>query len=227
MCFEASKQLPASLKKEISGFIWHNFVIQTVKLSLFEENIVYKSFLVAPFTEVTFLLREKVVIRNAPASRCLFSFEASKQLPASLKKEISGFIWHNFVIQTVKLSLFEENIVYQSFLVAPFTEVTFLLREKVVIRNAPASRCLLSLKSSEWMDSFTERVTKSLERMDVFTKRVIKSFERMSVFTKRVTKSFERMSVFTERVTKSFERLDVSTERVIKPFERMQIFLNG
>ena len=97
MCFEASKQLPASLKKEISGFIWHNFVIQTVKLSLFEENIVYKSFLVAPFTEVTFLLREKVVIRNAPASRCLFSFEASKhaQLPASLKKEISGFIWHN------------------------------------------------------------------------------------------------------------------------------------
>ena len=146
-----------------------------------------------------------------------------------------------FVIQTVKLSLFEENIVYQSFLVAPFTEVTFLLREKVVIRNAPASRCLLSLKSSERMDSFTERVTKSLERMDVFTKRVIKSFKQMSVFTKRVTKSFERMSVFTERVTKSFERmsvftewvtksferLDVSTERVIKPFERMQIFLNG
>ena len=121
-------------------------MIQTVKLSLFEENIVYQSFLVAPFTEVTFLLREKVVIRNAPASRCLLSFEASKQLPASLKKEISGFIWHNFVIQTVKLSLFEENIVYQSFLVAPFTEVTFLLREKVVIRNAPASRCLLSFE---------------------------------------------------------------------------------
>ena len=139
---------------------------------------------------------------------CLLKHQS--KMPASLKKEISGFIWHNFVIQTVKLSLFEENIVYQSFLVAPFTEVTFLLREKVVIRNALASRCLLSLKSSERMDSFTERV--------------IKSFERMSVFTKRVTKSFERMSVFTERVTKPFERLDVSTERVIKPFERMQIF---
>ena len=86
VCFEASKQLPASLKKEFSGFIWHNFVIQTVKLSLFEENIVYQSFLVAPFTEVTFLPREKVVIRNALASRCLLSCEASKQLPASPKK---------------------------------------------------------------------------------------------------------------------------------------------
>ena len=83
---KASKQLPANLKKEISGFIWHNFLIQMVKVSLFEENIVYQSFLVAPFTEVTFLLREKVVIRNAPASRCLLSFEASKQNAGKSKK---------------------------------------------------------------------------------------------------------------------------------------------
>ena len=52
------------------------------------------------------------------------------------------------MIQTVKLSLFEV-IVYHSFPVAPFTEVTFLARESFVIQNdqnAPASWCLLSLK---------------------------------------------------------------------------------
>ena len=51
------------------------------------------------------------------------------------------------MIQTVKLSLFEVNIVYQSFPIVPFTEVTFLARESLVdLSNAPGSRCLLSLK---------------------------------------------------------------------------------
>ena len=82
-------------------------------------------------------------------SRCLLSFEASKQLPASLKKEMSGFIWRKFMIQMLKLSSLDENIVYQCFLAAPFSEVTFLDRESCFIRNVSASRCLLPFEASK------------------------------------------------------------------------------
>ena len=77
---KASKQLPASLKKEKSGFIWHKFMIQMLKLSSLDKIIVYQCLLAAPFSKVTFLARESCVIRNASASRCLLSFEAPKQL---------------------------------------------------------------------------------------------------------------------------------------------------
>ena len=100
------------------------------------------------FSFVTFLARESCVIRNASASRCLLSFETCKQLPACLKKKAtSGFIWHNFMIQMLKLSSLDENIVYQCFLAALFSEVTFLARESCFIWNASANRCLLSFEA--------------------------------------------------------------------------------
>ena len=107
LSFAASRQLPASSKTALSGFIRRNLVIQTLKLSSLEENTVYQCFIAALFFEVTFLVRQSCVIRNASASRFCFSFEASRQLPASPKKALSGFIWRNLVIQTLKLSSLE------------------------------------------------------------------------------------------------------------------------
>ena len=101
-----------------------------------------------PFSEVTFLARERCVIRNASASLGVCC-QASKQLHASLKKQMSGFIWCKFMIRTLKLSSLDENIVCQCFLLAPFSQVTFLARESCFIRNASASRCLLSFEASK------------------------------------------------------------------------------
>ena len=56
-------------------------MIQTVKLSLFEVNIVYQSFPVALFTEVSFLARECFV--ECVDESVFVVFEAS--LPASLR----------------------------------------------------------------------------------------------------------------------------------------------
>ena len=124
-------------------------MIQTLKLSSLEENIVYQCFLVAPSSEVTFLARESCVIRNGSASRCLLSFEASKQLPASLEKKMSGSIWRKFVIQKLKLSALDENIVYPCFLAALFLEVTFLARQSCFTWNELASRCLMPFEASK------------------------------------------------------------------------------
>ena len=111
------------------------------------------------------------------------------------------------MIQTVKLSLFEVNIVYQSFPIALFTEVSFFLEK--VLSNALASRCLLSLKrhcqqvsgwfyltqfrdsNSEIILPYKERTGKKSSMFDGF----LKSSKQMDVESERVIKSFERLSV--------------------------------
>ena len=107
-------------------------MIQTVKLSLFEV-IVHHSFPVAPFTEVTFLARESFVIQNdqnAPASRCLLSLK--RQNRQIYKKRSLRFYLTQSRDSNGELSLFEVNIVYRSFPIALFTEVSFLPRESFV-----------------------------------------------------------------------------------------------
>ena len=56
-------------------------MIETVKLSLFEVNIVYQSFPIALFTEVSFLPRQSFV--ECAGESVFVVFEAS--LPASLR----------------------------------------------------------------------------------------------------------------------------------------------
>ena len=77
-------------------------MIQTLKLSSLEENIVYQCFLVVPFWEVTFLARESCVIWNASASRCLLSFEAAKnycnylcKLSFKVSTDLSMHFWRS------------------------------------------------------------------------------------------------------------------------------------
>ena len=124
-----------------------------LKLSSLEDNIVYQCFLVELLFEVTFLAREtSLVIWNASAVGvcCLgvcFLSKHIKPIAGKSKKEIAGFIWPKLVIQTLKLSSLNENIVYQCFLAAPFSEGTFLARESCFIRNTSASRCLLPFEA--------------------------------------------------------------------------------
>ena len=60
-----------------------------LKLSSLKEKLVYQCFLVAPFSEVTFLARESCVIQNASTLRHFLPFEASKQLLQSPLQKFS------------------------------------------------------------------------------------------------------------------------------------------
>ena len=64
------------------------------------------------------------------------------------KNDISGYIWPRSFNQTVKCSLLDEKIVYQSFFGAPLTFSCFFFKEKFCVSHASASRslarCLLS-----------------------------------------------------------------------------------
>ena len=165
------------------------------ELSLFEVNIVYQSFPIVLFTEVSFLPRESFV--ECAGESVFVVFEGS--LPGSLR-----------------LVLFDR--------ISWFKRWNYLtIQEKNTKKNLPCSTDFSS-RPNWWMlkaNGWSSCLNGCTVLPNVWPSRSNKS---MIVFTKRVTKSYERMSVFTKRVSKSFERLDVSTERVIKPCERMQTF---
>ena len=82
-------------------------------------------------------------------ARCLLS-EAAFRRPCR-KNYISGYIWHRSLIQTVKCSLLDEKIVYQSFYGALPHLVIFYFKEKFFVLHAPACRLrdVYCLKRSE------------------------------------------------------------------------------
>ena len=103
-------------KNYISGYISPSSSIQTVKCSLLDEKIVYRSFYGAPLTLSSFLLPGKVLFRTrrqVALARCLSS-QAFRRL--CRKNDISGYIWHRSFIHTVKCSFFNQITVIQSFL---------------------------------------------------------------------------------------------------------------
>ena len=123
------------------------------------------------------------------------------------------------MIQTVKLSLFEVNIVYQSFPIALFTEVSFLPRESFVecagksvfvVFEASCRQVSGWFYLTQFRDSNGENILPYKERTGkkIFHVRFLKSSKQMDVESERVIKSFERLYGFTERVTKTFEEID-------------------
>ena len=120
----------------------------------------------------------------------------------------------------MKLSLFEVNIVYQSFPIALFTEVSFLPRESFVecagelvfvVFEASCRQVSGWFYLTQFRDSngeiilpYKERTGKKSSMFEGF----LKSSKQMDVESERVIKSFERLYGFTECVTKTFEEID-------------------
>jgi len=110
-------------KNYISVYIWPSSSIQTVKCSLLDEKIVYRSFYGVPLTFSSFLLQRKVLFctRRQVALARYLSSQAFRRL--CRKNYISGYIWHRSFIHTVKCSFSSQITVIQSFLGALLTLV--------------------------------------------------------------------------------------------------------
>ena len=115
--------------------------------------------------------KEGSVFRHVSAS-CLWNVYCSILVE---KSDISGYIWPRSFKQTVKCSLLDEKIVYQSFLDAPLMFSSFSLQGKVLCFarvGKSLARCLLSkgfrspcrksyISSYIWHKSFIQTVKSS------------------------------------------------------------------
>ena len=91
--------------------------------------------------------KERSVFRHVSASCLRNACCLNLAFDPRRKNEISGYIWPRSFIQTVKCSLLDEKIVYQSFYGAPLTFSYFLLQGKVLCFariGKSLARCLLS-----------------------------------------------------------------------------------
>ena len=116
LVFLPSKGRSSSKKNYISGYIWPTgrSFIRAVKCSLLEEKNVYQSFYGASLT-LYFLLQGKVLC-FARVGKSLAKYFLAKGFPRPCRKNcVSGYIWHNLFIRTVKCSSFNQITVYQSF----------------------------------------------------------------------------------------------------------------
>ena len=91
--------------------------------------------------------KERSVFWHVSASCLRNVYCLNLALDPCQKNDISGYIWPRSYNETVKCSLLDEKIVYQSFFGAPLTFIYFLLQGKVLcfarVRKSLA-RCLLS-----------------------------------------------------------------------------------
>ena len=91
--------------------------------------------------------KERSVFRHVSASCLRNVYCLNLAFDPRRKNDISGYIWPRSFNQTVKCSLLDEKIVYQSFFGAPLTFSYFLLQGKVLCFarvGKSLARCLLS-----------------------------------------------------------------------------------
>lgn len=103
-------------KNDISAFIWHKSVIQTVKYSFLDKILVYQSFYGMLVVFSYFFFAEKLCVALVHVGWLFAKWLLSEAFQKSAsKKRYPSSIWHKLFLQMVKHSFLDERVVYQSF----------------------------------------------------------------------------------------------------------------
>ena len=106
---------------------------------------------------VIFYFKEKCFVLHASASHLRDVYISKAFWRPCRKSNISGYIWHKLLIQTVKSSFFSHIIVDQSFYGALLTISYFLLWGKILCFTLVGkSRCLFPKPSEDLVE---EKIT--------------------------------------------------------------------